>query len=488
MNLITFMSVIVLCFVNTRQQNTTQPRRSGHHRDPNLMNAVQQIQQQLTTLDSENQRHIVRFQEITRATTRLETQRQEIIATLDRTESRIAQKLDDIKGDVGKIITLQDVTREDVDKMEQNQLLLKVWLDEQLRQIINYPSIARHEQTTDPAATLYANADILANLQILQSTLYSLRRMADTLQSNLNSIKTNLTDLTNITRSMQKFEQESLVTKTYFQTSLNILTEEKPNYYPIAGLTQLVQQEAEETLPRDCYDVQQHLRNQSGIYRIRMHYASRPIFVFCDMETDGGGWTVFQRRKDGTVDFLREWQDYKHGFGNVGGEFWLGNENLYLLTHQDLYELRIDLADFDDGTAFAKYGGFAVGSEKEKYMLKLLGPLTAGDAGDGMSYHASMPFSTIDMDNDRWEGGHCAKDHTGGWWYNQCDASNLNGQYLRGLNQNEYQGIYWYEWQGPSYSLMTSRMMIRPMQQQYEKRVKSNATDVDNDEFGELDL
>lgn len=88
-------------------------------------------------------------------------------------------------------------------------------------------------------------------------------------------------------------------------------------------------------------------------------------------------------------------------------------------------------------------------------------------SGDGMTYHAAMSFSTIDVDYDRWENGHCAVDHTGGWWYNQCDASNLNGKYLRGLNPYEYQGVYWHEWQGPSYSLQSTKMMLRPTKKHF---------------------
>ncbi|XP_023240310.1 microfibril-associated glycoprotein 4-like [Centruroides sculpturatus] len=78
-------------------------------------------------------------------------------------------------------------------------------------------------------------------------------------------------------------------------------------------------------ISRDCQEILEAGYNKSGIYRIQPEFAVRPFFVYCDMETEGGGWTVFQRRSDGSVDFLRNWIDYKHGFGNTEGEYWLGN-------------------------------------------------------------------------------------------------------------------------------------------------------------------
>ena len=61
------------------------------------------------------------------------------------------------------------------------------------------------------------------------------------------------------------------------------------------------------------------------------------------METDGGGWTVFQRRQDGSVDFYRNWTDYENGFGYLNGEFWLGLSKIHRLSKGGSNILRIDL-------------------------------------------------------------------------------------------------------------------------------------------------
>ena len=82
--------------------------------------------------------------------------------------------------------------------------------------------------------------------------------------------------------------------------------------------------------------------------------------VRCDMTTDGGGWTVFQRRHDGSVDFYRNWTDYKYGFGNMSGEFWLGLKNIKRLTKDNYKELSVDLEDFDGEKRYAKYETFEV--------------------------------------------------------------------------------------------------------------------------------
>ena len=93
--------------------------------------------------------------------------------------------------------------------------------------------------------------------------------------------------------------------------------------------------------------------------------------VYCDQKTSGGGWTVFQKRQDGSVDFYRGWKDYKKGFGDLKGEFWLGLDKINRLTHQTRNRLRVELEDWEGNTAYAEYDNFAVASEASKYKLSL---------------------------------------------------------------------------------------------------------------------
>ncbi|KAG8447847.1 hypothetical protein GDO86_015088, partial [Hymenochirus boettgeri] len=188
---------------------------------------------------------------------------------------------------------------------------------------------------------------------------------------------------------------------------------------------------------------------------------SHPLKVLCDMHTDGGGWIVFQRRWDGSVDFFRDWNSYKMGFGSRLNEFWLGNENLYKLTSSGTWQLRIDLQDFDNTKHFAKYASFQVLDESEKYKL-LLGNFEEGNAGDSMAAHRNMKFTTKDQDNDSY-GDNCSNLYKGGWWYYQCHHANLNGLYILGKQETYAIGINWSTGKGWHYSYKYSEMKIRPV-------------------------
>ena len=123
-------------------------------------------------------------------------------------------------------------------------------------------------------------------------------------------------------------------------------------------------------LAKDCSELYKNCKRKSGIYKINPD--NRGSFnVWCDMNTSGGGWTVFQRRLDGSVNFYRGWQDYKNGFGNLTSEFWLGLDKINRLTSRKHKKLRIDMEDFTGNTTYAEYDFFSVASERQKYKLDL---------------------------------------------------------------------------------------------------------------------
>ncbi|KAL5012243.1 hypothetical protein ScPMuIL_010794 [Solemya velum] len=209
-------------------------------------------------------------------------------------------------------------------------------------------------------------------------------------------------------------------------------------------------------IPTGCSDVA-----RSGVYDIRPVH-SPTLSVYCDAETDGGGWTVIQRRMDGSVDFFKFWYDYKHGFGDISREFWLGNDILSALTKQGEYELRIDMEAFDGEKRFAHYDHFAVADELTHFTLKVGN--FSGDAGDSFGVCDGMKFSTRDLDNDVSSLTHenCADRYKGGWWYGACHHANLNGMYLAGdYFGGDPIGITWLTWKGFHYSLKRTEMKIR---------------------------
>ena len=118
-----------------------------------------------------------------------------------------------------------------------------------------------------------------------------------------------------------------------------------------------------------------------------------PIQVLCDMTTDGGGWTTFQRRMDGSVDFFVDWASYKKGFGNLNGEFWLGNDNLHRLTASANMVLRVDLEDYEGNRRYAEYTTFFVADESDNYRLTIDG--YSGTAGDSLvDVRATLKYVT----------------------------------------------------------------------------------------------
>ncbi|XP_037124092.1 fibrinogen C domain-containing protein 1-A-like [Syngnathus acus] len=177
-------------------------------------------------------------------------------------------------------------------------------------------------------------------------------------------------------------------------------------------------------MPRDCRDIRAAGNSQSGVYTI--FSGCNSFEAYCDMSDDGGGWTMIQRRLDGSVDFFRGWKDYRKGFGRLIGEHWLGLQNIHALTASGDYQLKIDLVTFNYRYSYALYNDFSVDPEKDGYPLLVSG--YSGTAGDQFTQHSGMKFTTKDRDQDK-SHVNCANVWKGAWWYKDCHWSNLNGLY-----------------------------------------------------------
>ncbi|XP_023609696.1 tenascin-N [Myotis lucifugus] len=210
--------------------------------------------------------------------------------------------------------------------------------------------------------------------------------------------------------------------------------------------------------PSDCSQVQQNSNVASGLYTIYLHGdASQPLQVYCDMDTDGGGWIVFQRRNTGQLDFFKRWRTYVEGFGDPTKEFWFGLDKLHNLTTgtPTRYEVRVDLQTANE-SAYAVYDFFQVASSKERYRLTV--GKYRGTAGDALSYHNGWKFTTFDRDNDI-ALSNCALTHHGGWWYKNCHLANPNGRY--GETKHS-EGVNWEPWKGHEFSIPYVELKIRP--------------------------
>ena len=154
----------------------------------------------------------------------------------------------------------------------------------------------------------------------------------------------------------------------------------------------------------------QNGKTQNGVYTITM--GDTDDLVYCDMLTDGGGWLVVLRRKDGSVNFDRSLKGYKFPFGHRVGEFWLGLINLIRVTNEKQHQLRVEIEDWEGNTTFAKYDIFRVRSRTVNFTVSISG--YSGTAGDALSSANDMPFTTRDADNDKNADGNCAALNMGG--------------------------------------------------------------------------
>lgn len=219
----------------------------------------------------------------------------------------------------------------------------------------------------------------------------------------------------------------------------NFVTHHNSVYFDADAETALITEHSDSSF----YNSHKTVCNVSGIAIIHPAGFSDGLQVYCHMDDDSKGWIVIQRRQDGSVDFYRDWTDYRVGFGNLSGEFWLGNDNLRSLTESTgPWRLRVEIEGWDNETFWADFGVFQISGENFTLLVDLYN--SNSTIGNSLSKHSRMMFSTKDRDNDKKEDGNCAQIFKGGWWYTKCYESNLNGKYFPEGRHTD--GIVWRSW------------------------------------------
>lgn len=302
---------------------------------------------------------------------------------------------------------------------------------------------------TDVVQTKEALSFMNANLDVIRNEMNHTRGDVRTLNVSFQQLDKAVANLTRFVDKVEKMIPTGLVPPTSSAVS---------------------QEDPTETYPRHCDEVFQQggMQFQGDYYiMIKPDGVLQPFKALCKM-LNNSGWTVIQKRLDGSVDFFRSWTEYKNGFGSLEGEFWLGNDYIHHLSAQEPTMLRIEMTDWEERTYTAVYDSFSIDSEKDLFRLHI-GDYH-GDAGDSLKSHwenhDGMPFSTKDRDNDGRYYDSCAEHFHGAWWFNNCFDSHLNGKYYhKGFHKNYFQrdGIQWNTIHMYS-SLKSVQIMLKPSQ------------------------
>ncbi|XP_059179594.1 fibroleukin-like [Physella acuta] len=279
--------------------------------------------------------------------------------------------------------------------------------------------------------------DVNKTLQILENKLNTQTKLNINSLAVLNeSIQTMLANTQNQTEQLSvrlnemETKMKKYITTENVNTTLNL----------VDGLNKTLQEftdEYKDSIQNILYTTQ-CVRNDNSSLPERLHVKlNETKQALCDTKTDGGGWIVIQRRVAGDVNFTRNWNDYKNGFGSLAGDYWLGNDWISKLTKTGYSELRFDMK-YKGKSYYAVYSNVTVGNEADLYRIKFT--FKTGNVIDSFSNHYGMAFSTFDKDNDGYTEGHCAQLWRSGWWFNMCHKVNTNGAWASKVSA---EGINW---------------------------------------------
>ncbi|XP_068230552.1 techylectin-5B-like [Palaemon carinicauda] len=216
--------------------------------------------------------------------------------------------------------------------------------------------------------------------------------------------------------------------------------------------------------PRDCQDLFHQGKNVSGIYTIypnKCGFVGKGLRVWCDMDGEDGGWTtiLLRRKLDQQVDFNQGWRYYRLGFGDPETEYWIGNDFLHKMTSERIQKLRIDMTDWNEKKVYAEYSSFMVDNADGEYRLHVGGH--SGTAGDSLTYHNTMLFSTPDRDNDKHASVNCAADRKSGFWFNACEHTGPTNPILPSAVTEK--GLHWHHWYNNRQTLKAMTFKIKPI-------------------------
>lgn len=192
----------------------------------------------------------------------------------------------------------------------------------------------------------------------------------------------------------------------------------------------------------NCAQLRRKGEDQNLVYHI---YLPNLVPVKCDMTTNGGGWTVIQRRgknerfQDNLFEKRKE--DYEHQFGDVEVSSWIGNENLYRLTNfpNKVQVLRIELITQAGENITVEYDDFKVSSKADGYKLSI-GKYNGPPGYNALkSYHGAEFF--MGKSHYTRNRRNCYPPLSGGWWYSDCVKSNLNGRKFKSIDENYKRGL-----------------------------------------------